>query len=417
MLERVVRSRALTAEQHAWLLDGERRWGAFGRPSCVWMRGDAGLLGWGVAACANPAGPARFALAEAGWRAICAGLTVDDEVASFGSGPVAMVSFGFADDPGESVLVLPERLLGWRGDQAWLTTVGDADADPPPLPTLARPAPAPVRVAPAPGQLEAWRQAVAEAVRRIRGGALDKVVLALALETRADDVIDPSVLAQRLSGAYRQCYTFLVDGLVGATPELLVRRCGPRVESQVLAGTAPVGGCAGGELLRSAKDREEHRYAVESLVDTLAPRCVGLEVGPPHLLSLPNVVHLATDVAGLLRQPASVLELAGALHPTAAVGGAPRAAALAAMAELEPIDRRRYAAPVGWVDADGDGELGLALRCAEVRGSTARLYAGCGIVAGSDPAEELAEALAKLAPMRDALAGNALRLGPGPSES
>jgi menaquinone-specific isochorismate synthase len=181
----------------------------------------------------------------------------------------------------------------------------------------------------------------------------------------------------------------------------------------VLAGTTwPHDGANAGalavELLASAKDHDEHRYAVDSLAQALRPFCTELVVpAVPSVLELHNVLHLATEVRGVLHPLGPpLLTLADAVHPTAAVGGSPTLAAVSAIDELEAMDRGRYAGPVGWVDAAGDGELGIALRCAQVVGRFARLFAGCGIVAGSDPDSEVAEAAAKLVPIRDALEGS-----------
>ncbi len=262
-----------------------------------------------------------------------------------------------------------------------------------------------------------WCAAVADAVRRIEAGDLAKVVLARDLLVAADVPLDPRRLLGRLAARFPDCWTFAVDGLLGATPELLLRRTGRRLSARVLAGTAPRG--AGSEdarladaLLHSAKDRAEHRLAVDSLVAALRPYCTDLGVpAEPGLLTLANVRHLATDVTATQRRrgaagTADLLDLIGAVHPTAAVGGTPTDRATALIGELEAMDRGRYAGPVGWLDARGDGEFGLALRCAELTGpTTARLFAGCGIVAGSDPAAELAETQAKFAAFRAALEG------------
>jgi menaquinone-specific isochorismate synthase len=161
------------------------------------------------------------------------------------------------------------------------------------------------------------------------------------------------------------------------------------------------------ELMASGKDRDEHRYAVESLADALRPYCSSLTLPEgPSVLQLRNVLHLASEVVGRLdTRSTPLLALAGAVHPTAAVGGTPTPSAVRLIGELEAMDRGRYAGPVGWVDAAGDGELGIALRCAQVEGRAARLFAGCGLVAESDPDEEVAEATAKLIPIRDALEG------------
>ncbi|MER7134847.1 isochorismate synthase, partial [Streptosporangium saharense] len=257
-----------------------------------------------------------------------------------------------------------------------------------------------------------WEHAVAGAVERIRAGRLEKAVLARDLTATADRAIDVRVLLARLSGRYPDCYTFSCDGLVGATPELLVRRTGETVESLVLAGTTPRGSDEaddsrrGAALLASGKDRHEHACAVESVRAALTPLCSELEVpGEPELLALPNVQHLASPVTGRLAAGASVLDVVAAMHPTAAVGGTPTPVALDVIRELEGMDRGGYAGPVGWIDARGDGEWGIALRCARIDGSRARLFAGCGIMGDSVPAAELAEAQAKFRVMQYALEG------------
>jgi menaquinone-specific isochorismate synthase len=249
-------------------------------------------------------------------------------------------------------------------------------------------------------------------VARLRDGELGKVVLAhdlIASVAAEDSPVDPRYLLHGLADRYPNCWTFAVDGLVGATPELLLRRTGETVSARVLAGTVwPREDMdtdqLAANLLASAKNQEEHRYAVESLAATLAPFCSALTVpADPEVLRLRNVLHLATDVHGTLADDVSLLTLTGAAHPTAAVGGTPREAAVALITELEGMDRGRYAGPVGWIDAAGDGEFGIALRCAQVAGATVRLFAGCGIVADSDPDSEVVEAAAKFVPMRDAL--------------
>jgi menaquinone-specific isochorismate synthase len=217
-------------------------------------------------------------------------------------------------------------------------------------------------------------------------------------------------MLRRLAARYPDCFTFACAGLVGATPELLIRRDGCEVSSLVLAGTMPRGVTAAEDarlaaaLLGSAKDNEEHGYAAASLRDAIAPLCETLDIASrPELIRLANVQHLGTRVRGTLAADRSALALAAALHPTAAVGGTPTDAAVELIRELESMDRERYAGPVGWVDADGNGEWGIALRCAQLAGDRARLFAGCGIVAGSDPAAELAEAQVKFRPMQTAL--------------
>ncbi len=200
--------------------------------------------------------------------------------------------------------------------------------------------------------------------------------------------------------------------MVGATPELLIRRTGGDIESLVLAGTTARGDTPADDRARAArlfaspKDREEHRYAAEMVRDALTPLCADLTVPTePELLTLPNVTHLASPLRGRLAADRSVLDVVAALHPTPAVCGTPTGTALDLIRELEGMDRGRYAGPVGWVDARGDGEWGIALRCAEIDGTRARLFAGCGIVADSDPDAELAEARTKFRPMQYALHG------------
>jgi isochorismate synthase len=218
------------------------------------------------------------------------------------------------------------------------------------------------------------------------------------------------VLARlRATQAGSVAYGFLDPprALVGATPELLVRRQGTRVLSRPMAGTAPRGSSAAEDnraaaaLAASAKDDLEHRLVVDAVLDTLTPWCEDLRAdAPPDIVRLPGLLHLATAVRARLRAPApSALDLAAALHPTPAVGGTPRTTALARLGLLEDFDRGRYAGPVGWVDARGDGTWGVALRGAEIYGSHARLIAGAGIVTGSEPDEEWAETELKLEPM------------------
>ena len=277
----------------------------------------------------------------------------------------------------------------------------------------AAPAP-PQQVAFADGAMSgaAWESVVADGVRRIGEGDLEKVVLARDLVATATEPIDVRWPLRRLAEGYEMCWTFHVDGLFGATPELLVRRERGLVTSRVLAGTIRRTGDeqrdAGlaGQLARSSKDLEEHEYAVRSVADSLGPYCSSTNVPEvPFVLHLPNVMHLATDVTGVVQDSdgASVLDLAAALHPSAAVGGTPTKVAVELIAEIEGMQRGRYAGPVGWMDAAGDGEFGIALRSAELHGRMVRLFAGCGIVADSDPEAELAEAQAKFLPVRDAL--------------
>lgn len=378
----------------------------------AWVRGGEGIVGWGVAARVDlGTGPGRFAAAQDAFDELAAALDVEDGVGRPGGGLTGFASFTFDEGSTGSVLVVPRVVVGRRDGTAWVTTV-----DLPHVPRLLpRPVPAlpdGVRFTGSTLDPADWRRAVARAVERIRAGSLRKVVLARDLHAVSDAPLDPRAILRRLHDRFPDCFTYAVDGLVGSTPELLVRRAGSSVRSLVLAGTAARGADAvtdaalGTGLLQSIKDRQEHELAVASVREVLVPRTgpLSLESGP-HLLKLANLQHLATSISAELRDPTPVLELVGALHPTAAVCGTPRDRAVEAIRELEGMDRGRYSGPVGWLDAAGNGEFGIALRCAQVDGRSARLFAGNGIVAGSDPVAELTETEIKLAAMQGALGG------------
>jgi menaquinone-specific isochorismate synthase len=379
-----------------------------------WLRRDEGLVGWGVAARIRTRGLTRFSDADKWWTETCARAQVHDEVNEPGTGLVCFGTFGFADDPGDSVLVVPRVVIGRRAGRTWLTLVDGATFDLPNDGTRTPGAVAPEDVVFADGALDGqrWMAVVADAVRRINGGALEKVVLARDLIATAVAPIDIRCPLARLASTYPMCWTFHVDGMFGATPEMLVRRERGLVTSRVLAGTIRRTGdddrdlALAATLARSSKDLEEHEYAVRSVADALEPHCSSMNVPEaPFVLHLPNVMHLATDVAGVVHDATTVssLQLAASLHPSAAVGGTPTADAVRLIDEIEGMDRGRYAGPVGWMDTNGDGDWAIALRSAEIDGNTVRLFAGCGIVADSDPEAELAEAQAKFVPVRDSL--------------
>lgn len=380
----------------------------------AWLHKGDGLVAWGVAATCRTRGADRFTDARAWWQRVTEEAAVRDDVEVPGSGLICFGSFGFADEPGDSVLVVPRVVVGRRGDRSWVTTIGVDEIAPRPALTEQAPPEAPTEVVFSDGSLSAadWESVVWEAVLRINAGDLEKVVLARDLVATAADDVDVRWPLRRLAERYDMCWTFHVDGLFGATPEMLVRRERGLVTSRVLAGTIRRTNDDEGDLAlaatlaRSSKDLEEHEYAVRSVADALAPHCSSMNVPEaPFVLHLPNVMHLATDVAGVVHDGASVLDLAAALHPSAAVGGTPTKVAVEMIDEIEGMDRGRYAGPVGWMDARGDGEFGIALRSAQLDGCRVRLFAGCGIVADSDPEAELAEAQAKFVPVRDALSG------------
>jgi menaquinone-specific isochorismate synthase len=315
-----------------------------------------------------------------------------------GAGAIAVGSLPFVG-PGE--LVVPVLTVGVLADgRAWRTVVtGGGEmpeaATPPPLPT-----PRHFEINPEIDHDE-WAAMVEKALASIDEGRVAKVVLARAVTVVADRPFDRIAVLRHLRQAYPACFTFADAGFLGATPELLVRRDGDRVESRPFAGTAVAGA---GDLSGSEKDAREHAFVVDQVRSILARYCDELAVQEAEIASVGNLTHFATRLAGRLRRPApAVTDLVAALHPTPAVGGTPTPEAVRLIAELEPSSRRRYAGPVGWVDRRGDGEWGIALRCAEVDGASGRLLAGCGIVAGSEPEAEWAETQAKLEPMLGAL--------------
>lgn len=393
-----------------------------------WMRGRDGFVAWGEVARLRVSGPSRFAYAADWWRELSQSLDTEDLVGVPGSGAVAFASFTFDDGPGESVVIVPSVIIGRRDGAAWVTTIGD-----PPVGQRQLLSDDPVDWTPpedvvplgqirySDGELSSARyeSAVETAIRHILRGDLDKVVLARDLVATATAPVDPRALLGPLADRYPSCWTFAVDGLVGATPELLVRRTGDHIVSRVLAGTISRGSDAvvdaqhAAELLASDKDRIEHDLAVRSVAESLAPFCSDLVVPrAPEVVRLANVQHLQTDVTGRLANGETALDLAAALHPTAAVCGTPTGKARALIRELERMDRGRYSGPVGWIDARGDGAFGIALRCAEIQPHdpmSVRMFAGCGIVAASEPVAELAESQTKLLAIRDALEFRQLR--------
>lgn len=384
----------------------------------AWINGLAnnqiGIVGWGEVARSSFNGPERFSRAQRWWSQQCSN--------SIGNEPIAFASFAFDKDPGTSVLVIPEvAVTRNRNGTRLIITSSDSISDlhvAGVVSEITRPhvvAQSINNVTWLPGSLPVseWQLAVDTAVLRINSGELDKVVLARDIVAQLEQPIHIGALLIRLNESFPECWTFCVDGLVGATPELLIRRDGEHVTSRVLAGTmrrsrdTDRDGQLAAELLDSDKDQEEHVYAVESVAAALATHCTDLNVpNRPFILRLANVQHLATDVTGELVDAAPALALAASLHPTAAVCGTPTERASHVIRELEGMNRGRYSAPVGWLAANGDGEFGIALRCALIETEdrkTLRLFAGCGIVAGSTGESEVAESQAKFAAMKSAL--------------
>jgi isochorismate synthase len=390
-----------------------------GRDGMLFERGRSGIAGRGCAARVpwpggDPAAAARAAAED------LARIEADDEVRLPGCGPVAFGSLPFT--PGApSELVIPAVVAGRADDGTrWVTTItppelaadaeamgslGAADSDGGPLASSRR------FTVTAQREPEDWCALVERATKAMAGGTLHKVVLARQIDIAADRPIDRLAVLERLRSAYPGCHIVSVDGFVAASPELLVSVTGDIVRSHPMAGTAPRGGDPttdqrlAASLLASTKDRQEHQITIDMVHDTLLPWCSYLDYeAEPSVVAVANVQHLATLVEGRLSQPApSVLELVAALHPTPAVAGWPRDEAVDWIAENEGFDRRRYAGTAGWIDAAGNGTWAVSIRCAEIDGPAARVWAGNGIVADSDPSTELAETRSKLQALLSAI--------------
>ncbi len=400
---------------------------AYADPSrpLAWLRRGDGIVAVGdgvVETVRIPAGAAsmRSAAIAAAWRDLAEDAEIDDDLRLPGSGLVAFGALTFDEDSAaDSVLVVPALVIGRRHGRTWLTRIHSAShsaAEPQPdASTIGYGPHWAGTVGPGAQSPQGYQDSVRQALDRIAGGALSKVVLARDLTGSIPAGSDLRRLVRALSTGYPDTWAFAVDGLIGASPETLVTVQQRTVTARVLAGTIGRGAdadadtTASAHLASSTKDLDEHEYAVQSVLASLRPHTRALAASEqPFLLKLPNLFHLATDVEGELADGGSSLDLVGALHPTAAVAGTPTSAAIAAIRELEPFDRGRYAGPVGWVDGAGNGEWAIALRCAQFTPAETDIavtaYAGAGIVAGSDPESELLETRVKFRPLVDALA-------------
>jgi salicylate biosynthesis isochorismate synthase/menaquinone-specific isochorismate synthase len=403
--------------------------------------------GWALAALGcvralEARGEQRFESVSRRWRALAAGAVRTGGDGPPGSGLVAVGGFAFAPDGGEAEqwsgfepgsLHVPEVSLARSRGRASVTVNVEAAPDDTveelaqratrrleqlrsaPLPLL-DPAPTGVYRVQSAMPPSHYEDAVAGAVRRIRSGEFQKIVLAREVDVHAPVDHDAGALLGLLREEFGSCYVFAVgrgDGaFVAASPELLVRREGQRASTVALAGSIgrsadpAVDDHLGERLLQSEKDREENAIVARRIARALRPLAVWVTAAPePVLVRVANIQHLGTPIRAQLASPVSAIELAGVLHPTPAVGGEPRATAAALIPALEGFDRGWYAGAVGWTDTAGDGEFCVALRCALLRGPIARLYAGCGIVADSQPASELAETEVKLGALLPLLAG------------
>ena len=420
--------------------------------AALWLQPSEGtaIVGIGRAWAVGPDGPARFTAAGRSWRELLARAAPGDGAAEptrlpRGAGPILLGGLGFtgrapADgDPwapfGPASLVLPELAFARTAGGAFGTAAATRDDGaapralarrwealaararalaPAPGALVARPAGAPLATTGEQPDRATWDRLVGLFAGAVGRGRLDKVVLARRVALRSPLELDPVNALRRLAAAGPESTTFAFvrDGVtfVGATPERLARTEGRAFRTGAIAGSAPRGSGAAEDarlaagLLASDKDREEHAVVVTMLRDALRPIVERLDVAPaPGILALHHVQHLVTPMEGVLRHETGILALAERLHPTPAVGGEPRDVALALIAEHEGFDRGWYAGPVGWLGADGDGELMVALRCGLVEGQRATLFAGCGIVADSDPAREWEESRIKLRPVVSAV--------------
>jgi salicylate biosynthesis isochorismate synthase len=393
-------------------------------------------------------GPERFRAVAAAWRELAGGALAGSPDGPLGAGLVAVGGFAFAPEggaaphwagfaPGE--LTVPAVAIARRGDDVRLTVAVLATPDdvPEALVERAEARLAGLRETPLPlldpdpaGRFrvastappEHYEAAVARAAERIRAGAFEKIVLAREVAVHAPADHDAAAVFGVLRAAFGSCFVYCAGtgaaapdpaaAFVGASPELLVRREGMRASAVALAGSArrsadpAVDAHLGERLLRSDKDREEHAIVARRISRALRRHSVWVTAAEePAIVKVANIQHLATPIRAQLTAPVGVVELAGLLHPTPAVGGEPHAVATPEIPALEGLDRGWYAGPVGWTDANEDGEFCVALRCALLRGREARLYAGVGVVRDSRPADELAETETKLGALLPVLAG------------
>jgi salicylate biosynthesis isochorismate synthase/menaquinone-specific isochorismate synthase len=405
-------------------------------------RDRAAVAALGCVLAMTAAGPDRFGRLAALWRELAGRAVADAPLGPPGSGLAAFGGFAFAADGGASPrwegfapasMVVPECSLARRGGETWITLNTLVGADDlreelhgrasarlselrhAPLP-LMDPAPAGAYSVRSPIPPAHYEEAVRRAVERIRAGELEKVVLARELEVDAPASHDAAAIMGVLRTGFPSCFVYAVGTgaatFIGASPELLVRREGQRASTVSLAGSTrrsadpSVDDHLGEQLLRSEKDQIENQIVTRRIMRALAPHSVWVTAAPePVVIKVANIQHLAAPIRAQLAEPLSAIDLAGILHPTPAVGGEPDDLAQRLIPALEGFDRGWYAGPLGWTDSTGDGEFCVALRCALLRGRHAWCYAGCGIVAESEPAAELGETVVKLEAMLPLLAG------------
>ena len=429
-----IRSVVVPLRRRLRLIDTLRLAG--GQPRIFWQNGQltTAYAGWGVTASLTASGPERFSRLRTEVETLLA--CVEVEGVPRDAAPRMFGGFAFRDDfiPHQTwrrfpntYFVLPRVMITDTDGQLWLTVTGcDAHEDLQAeaaqiatqleqLETTAGAQQANVVETNYPLSKDAWRDGVNDAVQRIKEGELQKVVLSRTGEIRFDRPVDVVPALERLSQRYPSTYRFLFEpqqgaAFMGATPELLIEVADRRVRTAAVAGSVGRGANEredaelAAELFTSTKERHEHGLVADALRDLLEPMASQLTYpDEPQILKLGNIQHLYTPFDGVLRSHLDVLDAVEKLHPTPALGGCPQQAAVAAIREIETVDRGWFASPVGWIDGCGNGMLAVAIRSAVIDGDTARLYAGCGIVAQSNPDSEWEETRIKFRPMLDAL--------------
>ncbi|WP_022871492.1 isochorismate synthase [Yaniella halotolerans] len=413
---------SLTDAQLAQLPDG-----LIGKATCAFARNRRGKLGFGERYRFTTSGPQRFAQARDRWSELTASAATSLHQDLTASSPLCFAAFTFdARSAVESLMVVPKFVLDRTAEAVRLAYIYEATEQAPDTSTLFQ-----MFLAELPEESgnnipatfcndaaymseDDFQQVVGEAVQRINQEEFSKVVLARDERVHAPAGFHIPATMRALANDNPTAWTYKVGPLIGSTPELLIARKDNDAKARVLAGTVDRNVAVNDDLIaeqlsKNPKQIFEHQAAVDSLVEKLSPFATALHVSAkPFVLSLPNVYHLATDVSAELTASTSVLDLVAEINPTAAVGGTPRRAALDAIWQLEAeqhgMDRGLYAGAVGWLNASGHGEFGIALRGSVIEDEHhVRIYAGCGIVDGSDAAAELAETNAKMRPMKKAL--------------
>ena len=404
-----VHSRLITAKELG-LDEGSAFAELLGSNNSAFISDKQGLIGWGEALKLEATGPNRILDLDTQWRELVSNAGVTNEVNLSGSGLICFGSIAFSDkSPSTSVLVIPNVIVGKHEDTLWLTTVNTDEDKALDLicfdSTFTSATFEPGQITP-----DQYILNVERAVEEIAAKNIEKVVLARDLKASVSESFNINPALRKLEKKFNSCYIYSVDGLFGASPELLVKVERKQFSARVLAGTAGRGTdpgvdqAIGAALFDSPKNRSEHKFAIDSLVSSLEQFTDQIEVDDkPFSIALPNLWHLASDVRALLNSDASSLQVVNALHPSAAVAGTPRDKALEVIEAIENVDRGRYAGPVGWLGADGDGVWAIALRGAQLENNVLTAFAGCGIVAESDAQAELAEAVLKFKPIVDAV--------------